>query len=514
MNALVKIMGRTGEINPLKKYDFLVVGSGFGGSITAMGLAKIGYRVLLLERNKHPRFAVGESSTPIADMVLRNLSDEYNLPFLKQLSRYGEWQKHHPEVTCGLKRGFSYYNHKAGEPFSSDGFHSNELLVAASENNYNSDTNWLRSDVDHFLVKQLAGIGVDYLDKTHISDVKKIDDNEWMVHADSQSSPMKTVCKWIVDATGSPKFSQKYLGTSCSSDSFQTNSTAVFSHFQGAGSWHDYLKSKGLHTADYPYNPDHSALHHIIEEGWMWMLRFNNDLLSAGILFDGGFNQPVKNAGSIWRDVLQKYPSLYSIFKQAELAAIPGDWIKTGRLQRRLDKIYGNGWVALNHTAGFVDPMHSTGIAHTLTGVEKILKIFSSNIRYESVKSNLTIIQDEYFNEMSFIDLLVSSVYHSKNDFSLFRASVMLYFIASIRYEQSRLKGRVPPTFLCAGDDSLYQMIMECHSDIKRYRENHGDKEQAAELVHSIQEKIKPYNSVGLMDPEKNNMYEHTAVSL
>ena len=70
----------------MKKFDFLVVGSGFSGSITAMALTKIGYTVCLIEKSRHPRFAIGESSTPIADMILRDLADDYDLPFLKKLT--------------------------------------------------------------------------------------------------------------------------------------------------------------------------------------------------------------------------------------------------------------------------------------------------------------------------------------------------------------------------------------------------------------------------------------------
>ena len=162
--------------NNIKTFDITIVGSGFAGSITAMGLHKLGYRVCLIEREKHPRFAIGESSTPIADMVLRSLADEYDLPFLKKISRYGEWQKHYPEVVCGLKRGFSYYPHQRGTLFHSSRDHENELLIAASENDDNSDTNWLRSDVDHFLVKQAQDLGVQYLDQTEITDMERRED--------------------------------------------------------------------------------------------------------------------------------------------------------------------------------------------------------------------------------------------------------------------------------------------------------------------------------------------------
>src|SRR5690625_3592817 len=113
--------------------DIVVVGTGFAGSILAMALQQTGYRVVMLEKSQHPRFTIGESSTPIADMILRDLASEFNLPVLAKLSRYGTWQKHFPHLLCGIKRGFSYYLHQPEQPYQGDSNHSQELLVAARD---------------------------------------------------------------------------------------------------------------------------------------------------------------------------------------------------------------------------------------------------------------------------------------------------------------------------------------------------------------------------------------------
>ncbi|MEY4567785.1 MAG: hypothetical protein RLY14_2755, partial [Planctomycetota bacterium] len=51
-------------------FDVTILGSSFSGSLLAWILASQGMRVLLLDRNKHPRFAIGESSTPVADYLV------------------------------------------------------------------------------------------------------------------------------------------------------------------------------------------------------------------------------------------------------------------------------------------------------------------------------------------------------------------------------------------------------------------------------------------------------------
>jgi len=498
-----------------KKYDFLIIGSGFGGSITAMALANLGYEVCVVERGQHPRFAIGESSTPIADMILRDLADQYNLPFLKEISRYGEWQKYHPEVVCGLKRGFSYYPHQKGEFFKSNLNHDKELLVAASMNDENSDTNWLRSDVDHFLIQQLRKMDIEYFDHTTIYGVDKIVD-QWNILAERKNKKLPFTTDRIIDATGSSIFAETFLDVTSTSKGFHTNSFAVYSHVEGVGYWQEYLHQNGFHTSDYPYNPDHSALHHLIDEGWIWMLRFNNDLLSSGMVIDGSTNIDLHglNADKIWMELLKQYPSVQSLFKTALPADSPGGFLKSNRLQRRLNRTHGEGWIALNHTAGFVDPLHSTGIAHTLTGVEKLLTLLSSSSSKAEIQKGLELIEVNYYKELAFIDLLVSSCYKSRGHFQLFSAAVMLYFSASIQYEQGRLNGSTPDSFLCAANDELFAMVELTHAEISSLRDKGFHGEAVANLVQRIRARIAPYNSVGLMDDSKRNMYEHTAVVL
>ena len=63
-----------------ERAEIAVIGSGFAGSLMARVLAVLGYDVVLLERGTHPRFAIGESSTPLANLSLERLARRYDLP--------------------------------------------------------------------------------------------------------------------------------------------------------------------------------------------------------------------------------------------------------------------------------------------------------------------------------------------------------------------------------------------------------------------------------------------------
>ena len=149
--------------------DIAIVGSGFSGSLLAMIARRLGRSVVLLERGRHPRFAIGESSTPLASLLLEEIARQYDLPRLLALGKYGTWRRAYPDVGCGLKRGFSFFRHEAGVPFAADPAHGDQLLVAASPHDEIGDVHWYRPDFDHFLVREAVAMGITYLDEMDIT---------------------------------------------------------------------------------------------------------------------------------------------------------------------------------------------------------------------------------------------------------------------------------------------------------------------------------------------------------
>jgi FADH2 O2-dependent halogenase len=504
-------------------YDIVIAGAGFAGSLAALALSNCGFKVCLMERGKHPRFAIGESSTPIADMILRELSVKYNLPWLYDFSRYGSWQKTHPEIVCGIKRGFSYYKHYPGKEFSTGAGHANELLVAASTNDAMSDTNWLREDFDAFLVSKLEEYNIGYLDLTEIISATR-ENSEWKVTINCAGNPGVIQSSFFIDATGSGVLADKLFSVKSSAAGFLTRSFAVFSHFDHFPRWTDILRERGVPQDDYPYDPDHSALHHVLDEGWAWALRFNNDRTSWGFVLDGGNHALQKmTAEEIWNALRAKYPDMDRILRNASFASRPGSLLQTPRLQRRLDKCFGDGWVAMPHTAGFVDPLFSTGIAYSLAGLEKILHILSTNRNFgPSLYEQLREYERAVFEELRLIDLLVYGCYRTMARFPLFNAWSMLYFTFTILQEQRRLQkpaaGQATQStecFLEADNPEVKAIAQATYKELleithrKRISSRDADR-----FTDAVRRRIQPFNTAGLLDPATGNMYRHSAVEL
>ncbi|MGB6157733.1 MAG: NAD(P)-binding protein, partial [Acidobacteriaceae bacterium] len=148
-----------------RTWDIAIVGSGFAGSLLAMIARQLGRSVVLVERGAHPRVVIGESSTPLSNLLLEELTERYDLPALRPLAKWGSWQHAFPDVACGLKRGFTFHHHRLGSQPAPDPTRQDQLLVAASPRDEIGDTHWYRADFDHLLVKEAQKLGADYLDR-------------------------------------------------------------------------------------------------------------------------------------------------------------------------------------------------------------------------------------------------------------------------------------------------------------------------------------------------------------
>src|SRR5882672_10378870 len=292
-------------------FDIAIVGSGFGGSLLAMIARRLGRSVALIERGRHPRFAIGESSTPLANLILEQLALRYDLPQVAPLAKWGTWQKTHPNIACGLKRGFTFYHHVAGQPWNNTPNHANELLVAASPRDEIADTHWYRPDFDHLLVRKAEELGVEFLDETSLSGARF---SESGVELDAQRGghSLTLRAKFVVDASGPRGFLHRALNLGETSFATLSPSQALYSHFEGVRRWDE------LHASpdQSPYPADDAALHHVFDGGWIWVLRFNNGLTSAGVAATDTLANELRfdEGEPAWGRLLERLPSVREQF--------------------------------------------------------------------------------------------------------------------------------------------------------------------------------------------------------
>ncbi len=505
-------------MSPSNEYDadIVILGSGFAGSLTALIVQRIGLRPVVIDKSSHPRFAIGESSTPIANYVLRDLAREYDLPRLIPLAKWGTWQDTYPHVAAGVKRGFSYFRHEAGREFLPNADHANELLVAASSDDRVSDTHWFRSDVDRLLADEVRAANIPLLEDTCVTQLENDASDQWAVTGRISEQVVRIRAKFLIDATGAGGVLSEHFGFEDQSAQMQTNSRALFSHFTGITDWRSQLSSAGAHITDHPFDCDAAAQHHLLDGAWMWLLRFNNGLTSAGLMLDGK-RHPIDAyvaPADEWVNWLSRYPSLDAMFENSRLADSPGNIVGTSRLQRRAAQLVGRNWALLPHTSGFVDPLHSTGIAHSLCGIERLTRIIKQHWGRDELYWAMRHYEQAVFAELDLIDELIAGCYTALVDFRLLAAFSMLYFAAVTTYEHRRADKHsdANDSFLCADDQRFRNIVRECSADLARLVSS-GQPEPAAgkAFERHVAAAIAPYNRVGLCDPAARNMYRYTA---
>ena len=483
-----------------------MIGGGFSGSIAAMVLRRLGLDVVLIEQDVHPRFAIGESSTPAADFALERLAERYELPRLAWLARYGTWRERLPDVRCGLKRGFSYFFH---EPDCvEDAGARRALLVAASEHDAVSDTHWLRADVDARLLEWAGEHGVQRLQPASLVGAERAA-GRWDLATEGPAGKRRVEASFVVDASG-PAGAFARLQTTPGPPA-RTRTRCAYAHVTGLRSWREILGLRGT-VSSHPFDCDAAAQHHLLSKlGWVWALRFDDDLASVGVVVDQRRFGGERGAPGI-DEVVRRYPTLGELFQGAVVADPPGVWLTSGDLQRRWAAAAGDGWAALPNTAGFVDPLHSTGIAHALLGVEQLALGFEQAVASSLRRPSVAFLSDydrRIRAELDWIDLLVSGCYACLDDFELFEAYSMTYFAAATADELRRKKdgNRDGCYFLCAEDRGLVAAVRAltqrvCASD---------QTVDSAAFVRDAEQRLAPWNHVGLFRPSAPGMYGYTA---
>ncbi len=482
-------------------YDIAIAGSGFAGSLMAMICQRLGRSVILLERGKHPRFTIGESSTPLTNLMLEELSARYNLPGIAPLTKWGTWQASYPHITCGLKRGFTFYHHQLGKPDVDDPNRENQLLVAASPNDRIADTHWYRPEFDQLFVTEAQKMGIEYLDEADLNAVSELED-EVIVGGVRQGKVLTVRARFVIDATGPRGFLHRRLKLAELPLPGLPETQALYSHFTGVGRWADVQSTRSGELPPYPI--DAAAVHHVFDGGWIWVLQFNNGVTSGGVAAtsEAAERLQLSEGEDAWLRLLGLIPKLQEQFAKAK-ATRP--FTHVPHLSFRSASVSGNRWVLLPSAAGFVDPLLSTGFALTLLGVSRLAEIIEQHWGSEDFNSKVRGAASRSEGELLAAGRLIGSLYASMNDFPVFVSLSLLYFTAVIFSETARRLGKPEMAASFLLHDHPY-FGPECRKLFERVQQTNGPA-ASPQLCGEIVRVIEPLNLAGLGEPERRNWY-------
>jgi tetracycline 7-halogenase / FADH2 O2-dependent halogenase len=488
-------------------YDIAVIGSGFAGSLLASIARRLGRSVILLEKGRHPRFAIGESSTPLANLLLDDLTTRYDLPALKPLAKWGTWQQAYPQIHCGLKRGFTFYHHTLGEPAACFSDRTKQLLVAASPHDKIADTHWYRADFDEFFVREAQNVGVEYIDEIQLNSIAE-SEHELTLHGTRSLKQLTVRARFVVDATGPHGFLHRTLNLPETPLPEFPATQALYSHFSGV---RRPGKGMSLDGELPPYPVEEAAVHHLFEGGWVWVLHFNNGITSAGAATTDALGDRLRlqDGEPGWQRLLHLLPHLQSQFADATLER---SFTHVPRLSFRSGAIAGKRWVLLPSAAGFVDPLLSTGFTLTLLGVTRLAEIIEQDWNRESFAPHLQTYAVKTDNELLASARLIGALYGSMSNFPLFTSLSLLYFAAVSYSETVRRLGKpqLAPSFLLHDHPSLGPQLLRLFDRLRHA----GTLAASTRLNEEILAMIEPFNVAGLGDTRRRNWYPVEAEDL
>jgi FADH2 O2-dependent halogenase len=469
---------------------------------------QLGRSVVLIEKGRHPRVVIGESSTPLSNLLLEELVDRYDLTAVRPLTKWGSWRRAYPNVACGLKRGFTFHHHVLGAEMGADSDRGDQLLVAASPRDEIADTHWYRADFDHLLVREAQKLGVAYFDETSLHRFCDCS-SEVSVEGERKGREVSFQAKFLIDATGPRGFLHRALGLRELELPGFPATQALYSHFSGVGRLEDSRYGRTPEAPPYPI--DDAAVHHVFDGGWVWVLQFNNGITSAGVAATDMCASQLRLAegAAAWGWLLDSIPALEEQFAGAK-AERPFTHIP--RLSFRSAQVVGKRWALLPSAAGFVDPLLSTGFPLTLLGVDRLAEIIERHWEAADFSDRLGTYGARTEAELLTTSNLIGSLYANMSNFPVFVALSLLYFAAASFSEAARRLGKtqLASSFLL-GDDPVFgpgrrELIDRARGPLTQ--------DEVEKLVGDILAAIEPFNVAGLGRAERRNWYPAEAKDL
>ncbi|MEP7042372.1 MAG: NAD(P)/FAD-dependent oxidoreductase [Dokdonella sp.] len=300
--------------------DVLVVGGGPGGSTVATLLQRQGRRVLQLEKDRHPRFHIGESLLPA------------NLPIFDQL---GVMEK--VRALGVLKLGADFPSDEGNYQT----FHFRHALGNTPPHAFQVK----REEFDAMLFEHAREAGVDAREGVKVERVEVAGVGRVVAHAkDAAGDPLTIHAKYLVDASGRDTLLGSALKLKRKNEKHQ--SAAIFSHFRGVE------RRPGEDAGNISiYNFAH---------GWCWIIPLQDGVVSVGcVCFPAYLKQRRGRNEEFLLDTLKLMPSAWSRMAAAQMVS---EVRVTGNYSYTCAAMAGPGWVMVGDAYAFVDPVFSSGV--------------------------------------------------------------------------------------------------------------------------------------------------------
>jgi flavin-dependent dehydrogenase len=307
-------------------FDVAIIGGGPAGSSAGTLLAKAGRRVVIFEKEKFPRFSVGESTLPAILNTLERMGVREKIDQGGFLIKYGG------EIVsaCGKRVRFYFRN----------GFRAKRPTAYQV----------LRSEFDRILLDHAAETGCDVRQRTPV-DSFEIDDDGVTLRAEQDRLVVRA--KYLIDCSGrncliGNRFQLKRPFPNL-------RKFSVYAYYD------DVRRDAG---------PDGTLTRMVrAKDSWFWMIPLQGKTTSIGVVMDTEKFRSMKMSpeGALAHCIAEQ-PVVNECMKKAR--RVTGVYA-TGDFSYRNKRLFGDRWLLAGDAAGFIDPVFSSGVYLALLSGEQ-----------------------------------------------------------------------------------------------------------------------------------------------
>jgi flavin-dependent dehydrogenase len=299
----------------------IIIGAGPSGSIAGALLRQKGYPVIILERQRFPRFSIGESLLPQC------------MEFIKEAGMFD----------AVVDAGFQFKN---GAAFACGDYSTEFDFEDKFSAGIGTTFQVQRGRFDALLADEAVRQGVEIHWEMEVKAVDFSGAQARLAVADTEGRIHDYAADFVLDASGFGRILPRLLDLE-SPSGFPVRQ-ALFGHIEDRIDDPAFDRNKILITV----HPEH-------QDVWFWLIPFSNGRSSIGVVAEQTFYEPGADYGAQLQSLIRQDLGLSRILKNARF----DDKINTlVGYSANVKSLYGKGYALLGNAGEFLDPVFSSGV--------------------------------------------------------------------------------------------------------------------------------------------------------